>query len=1098
MATQIDSLQISIQSSSTSAAQGIRDLAGALGELRTNGNIGTAVKNLNSLKTALAGISSANLDRLGSQVAKITAATDMLGNIKTGGLGTLVNSLGRLSKVTDSLSDDAISKFADRVKKLNDALTPLSQKMTTLQGGFRGLNSAMRSASSGASSVGRGINAATLNFHTFTQSVMTAVKALMAVVRAMAGVIDEAIQWDGISARFSRGFGAYAQETYAWVSRLNEELGINTQQFMQHSSVYATMLTGFGVAQDDAAKMALGYTELTYDIWAGYNDIYRTHEEAANAVRSAIAGEVEPIRKAGFTIVESTLEQTAANYGLEGSIEKMSEAQKSYLRYLTLVDQAHAQNLVGTYAREMNTAEGMMRTFTQQTKSLAQAFGSLFLPALVKVMPYVQAFVELLTDAVRAVASFFGVDIQPIDWSGYGSGMGSAADTTGDLTDANNGLADSANKAAQATEDLKRATIGIDELNVISPPKEKSGSGAGGSGSGVGGAGWEGLDVDSLWDESIFDGIQNKVDEIKEKIKGLLPVVGGIAAVFGGWKLAKLLDDIDEAGVKLGKFKGILSTISKALIIGGISIAVGKLVWDFTGAYLEDGNLKDLAKAIGTTVLGAAVAGWLTGEGGAGFAILTSGVTKLTRLGIELQEGSVEITDPQALATAVVGALETVLGGALVIDAIRGGVWIKTVGKAIGDGLGLAGSTVSLPSLATQLGGKIFAALGNVKAILAGLGVGGWVVAAIAAVIGLALVDFDFTDIGYKIGHAIGSAFKLLGNILGAAGDVMAAVGGALWDLLCAAVDWVSALPWDEPIWKTVCAIITGLVNGLWNGFANLVTNIIEFAVGLGQGFRDALGIHSPSTVFAEIGTFLIEGLWLGILGMFETLITNVSGFVTDIITKVKEFFGIGAGESEFFKIGKDIVNGLIDGIKHMASYLWEFLTGWVGDMIGWVKKLLGINSPSREFMEIAEYCVAGLQQPFTEDVLRDPLKRVWSGAENWWNSHANLSAPTVKLDAAYGKISAPNVEENGYIWAGTHGAEVLYSMHGDGAEADRMQEAVYEGVYAAVMAAQRAADTGKEQAVNVYLDGKQLSSAIDKRKKERGNALMGTQVYSY
>ena len=170
-------------------------------------------------------------------------------------------------------------------------------------------------------------------------------------------------------------------------------MGINTQQFMQYSSIYATMLTGFGVAHADATKMALGYTELTYDIWAGYNDVYKTFEEASEAVKSAIAGEVEPIRRAGFTIVESTLEMTAAKHGLSVSIEKATEAEKSYLRYLTLVDQAYSQNLVGTYAKELNTGEGLMRTFSQQLKSLAQAFGSLFLPALTAVMPYVQAFI---------------------------------------------------------------------------------------------------------------------------------------------------------------------------------------------------------------------------------------------------------------------------------------------------------------------------------------------------------------------------------------------------------------------------------------------------------------------------------------------------------------------------------------------------------------------------------------------------------------------------------------------------------------------------------------------------------------------------------
>ena len=114
---------------------------------------------------------------------------------------------------------------------------------------------------------------------------------------------------------------------------------------------------------------------------------YKSFEDAAVAVRSAIAGEVEPIRRAGFTIVDSQLKITAANYGIAYSTQSASEELKSYLRYLTLIDQAKAQDLIGTYAREMTTAEGLMRTLRQQLTSLSQAFGSFLLPALVKVLP---------------------------------------------------------------------------------------------------------------------------------------------------------------------------------------------------------------------------------------------------------------------------------------------------------------------------------------------------------------------------------------------------------------------------------------------------------------------------------------------------------------------------------------------------------------------------------------------------------------------------------------------------------------------------------------------------------------------------------------
>ena len=180
------------------------------------------------------------------------------------------------------------------------------------------------------------------------------------------------------------------------------------------------------------------------------------------------------------------------------------------------------------YAREMTTAEGLMRTLRQQLSSLAQAFGSLLLPALVKVLPYVQAFVELIGEAIVALAQLFGVDLQPVDFS---SGLNSGASAAGDLSD-------NLEEASSAAKKLKSYTAGFDELNVFSPDQ---GSGAGG-GVGASGGSYEGLfDIEKLWDESIFNNINSQVDELKGKLKDVLSTVISIGAEILAWRVAKNL-----------------------------------------------------------------------------------------------------------------------------------------------------------------------------------------------------------------------------------------------------------------------------------------------------------------------------------------------------------------------------------------------------------------------------------------------------------------------------------------------------------------------------------------------------------------------------
>ena len=62
-----------------------------------------------------------------------------------------------------------------------------------------------------------------------------------------------------------------------------------------------------------------------------------------------------------------------------------------------------------------------------------------------------------------------------------------------------------------------------------------------------------------------------------------------------------------------------------------------------------------------------------------------------------------------------------------------------------------------------------------------------------------------------------------------------------------------------------------------------------------------------------------------------------------------------------------------------------------------------------------------------------------------------------------------------------------------------QMHDAVFEGVYAALMAAGRSnTSDGNGQAINIYLDGKQITAAVEKRQRERGADLMGKQVYSF
>ncbi len=561
----------------------INTLVNSLAPLSNVGksNLNSFISQLSRLPATAQALNSVNLDDFGSQINGLVSSLAPLSSMGKNNLTSFITQLKRLPEAVQSLDKVDIGKLASDVKRLANAFKPLGDEMQKVSKGFSALPSRLQKLIQETEKLSTANNRATTSYIGLIAKMGIAVGTVSRLARGTAGMIHQAMEWDGIAERFTSTFGASAKDAYDWVQKLQDKMNINPQQFMQYSSVFNSMLQGYGVNQADASKMATGYTELAYDIWARYEDVYRTFDDAATAVRATISGEVESIRRAGFTIVDSQLAITAANHGIAYSTQTASEEMKSYLRYLTLVDQAQANSTVGTYAKEMNTAAGMVRTLKQQVASLSQALGGLLIPALTAILPWLQALIELATEAAVALAALFGIKLTPI---GFGGGGGATrglersvnesaaiADNIGSVTNESAAIAENiggminesssiadniggavtgtdemASNLAGATKDaqeLSKALLGIDELNIISPPDQGGSGGGGGGGAGAGGgAGGAGFEVDSLWDDEMFKGLEDinkQVDDLKKRIKEMLPTIAAVAAAFAAWKIAK-------------------------------------------------------------------------------------------------------------------------------------------------------------------------------------------------------------------------------------------------------------------------------------------------------------------------------------------------------------------------------------------------------------------------------------------------------------------------------------------------------------------------------------------------------------------------------
>ena len=275
-------------------------------------------------------------------------------------------------------------------------------------------------------------------------------------------------------------------------------------------------------------------------------------------LQSGLAGEIEPLRRLGYAIDQASLEQVALNHGITDSVLSMSQAEKSQLRYIAIMEQS--TNAMGDLSRTIQTPANAMRILNQQITQLSRALGNLLIPLLQQIIPWVQAFVEVITDAIQTLAIFFGFELPTIDYSGLDgvtAGASSAEDAIGGATD-----------AAKA---MKRELLGIDELTILEP------SNAGGTGSGAGGVSGDlGLDLPEYEDFGIsfMDELAKQTDEYKKKIEDILKVVLAVGAAFAAWKIATGL----ASGI-LGVQKGVGLIKTALTALAGLAPVKAALSW---------------------------------------------------------------------------------------------------------------------------------------------------------------------------------------------------------------------------------------------------------------------------------------------------------------------------------------------------------------------------------------------------------------------------------------------------------------------------------------------------------------------------------------
>ena len=473
------------------------------------------------------------------------------------------------------------------------ALDILISKLKTVQSRLNGLGTAGKNAgkglkdtASGATKVndavdeqGKKYDKAIKSSQKFTDKLAQQISKYRTLMGAFKSAADMMGSWFNESNDYietlnlfevAMGDGAEAAKQYA--EKVQSAMGIDSKDWMNYQAVFQNLTTGFGVAGDSATTMSQNLTQLSYDL----SSIYNTDVETAfDKLSSAMSGQVKGLREFGIDTTVATLQEYALAQGIDKSVRSMTQAEKSMLRYNYIMDKSKDLGYWNDMAKTIATPANSLRILTAQITQMKRAFGNVISVLATQIIPYFQAFVQLVTEGANKLADLFGFELPDLNGNKFSQAFSSAEDDA-------EGVEGSLKK-------IKKQMMGFDELNILSSPDSDSSSGDG-SGSGNSLAGM------NLREYDFLAGLKtDSLDDIKEKLKDIFKWAGLIGGAFALWKFTtNFASGMNAITSLFGKGKGgkgggiskfqmpNAKTVLKGLgnlgiIIGGVVVLAGTM-----------------------------------------------------------------------------------------------------------------------------------------------------------------------------------------------------------------------------------------------------------------------------------------------------------------------------------------------------------------------------------------------------------------------------------------------------------------------------------------------------------------------------------------
>ena len=212
--------------------------------------------------------------------------------------------------------------------------------------------------------------------------------------------IESASKMDELANVTRQVFESSTKEIEQWAKTIDREVGRSIYQMQNFASVYGSMFKGAGFDTSFFKQISKDLATFTADFSSFFNV---TDDEAFTAIKGALTGETEALKRYGLILNDTTMAEYALSQGIKEKWQNLDTATKMQLRYNKLMEmttyiQGDASRTIDGYANSLKKAEGLI-------DNIATSIGHKLLPFATKVVHMFNGIAEAVDDMLSKKSS---------------------------------------------------------------------------------------------------------------------------------------------------------------------------------------------------------------------------------------------------------------------------------------------------------------------------------------------------------------------------------------------------------------------------------------------------------------------------------------------------------------------------------------------------------------------------------------------------------------------------------------------------------------------------------------------------------------------